>query len=183
MAGVSALQVMTDVLSVKSGDTVLVRGSAGGVGGFAVMIAKSLGARVIAVARGRGVDAARSLGADQVVDGSSDDWGSSIPPVDAALDLVGSGDPSSCLALVRPGGRLASLVGQPDQGAAADREIEASLVQIGVNTERLTRLAQLVDAGVVQPRIHESHSLDDIAAAFDSLAAGRVLGKIAIRMR
>lgn len=183
LAGISALQAVTEVLSVKSGDTVLVRGAAGGVGGMAVMIAKSLGATVIAVARGRGVEAARALGADQALDGGSDDWRSSIPPVDAALDLIAADDPSSCLALVRTGGRLASLVGQPDQAAAAERQIEASLVQTGVNTERLTRLAELVDAGVVQPRIHESHLLDDIAAAFGSLAAGGVLGKIAIRMR
>ena len=111
IAGITALQGLRDKGKVQPGQTVLINGAAGGVGTFAVQIAKSLGARVTGVCSARNVELLRSIGADEVIDYSHEDFARSAQHYDLLFDLVGNRSLSDCLRAVQPRGTYISCGG------------------------------------------------------------------------
>jgi NADPH:quinone reductase-like Zn-dependent oxidoreductase len=181
LAAISALEAVVDRLKVESGSRVLVHGSPGGVGPVAVALSKYLGGHVTATARGAGVDFMESSGADVVVDTAATDL-ASLGPFDHTLDLVGA-DPFEAVAVTRPGGRVVGLRVPPDQGAAAERGISAELQGTMITTERLDRLRDFVEEGVVKPHVVQTFGLEEIHQAFRVKEAGGVHGKVAVSVR
>jgi NADPH:quinone reductase len=166
---------------LKEGEWVLVHGAAGGVGLIAVALAKHCGGQVVAtVHRGR-TAALDGSGADEVIDTDTTDL-SSVQPFDLVLDLVGT-DPVLPVQVTRPGGRVVGLRTVPDQQAAAARGIEADLQATEVTPERLVRLADWVEQGVLVPTVGAAFDLAEIARAVSTKEAGGVPGKIAVRVR
>ena len=180
-AGVSALQAVAEGLGVQEGDRVLVHGASGGVGLYALAIAKHLGAHVVASAHGAGVTAVDGAGPDEVVDTDQTDL-ASLEPFDLTLDLV-SQDPVLPVAVTKPGGSVVSLLAPADQEAADAKGVSTSLQFTEVNTGRLERLAELAGQGVVLPRIVDTFALGDISAAFARKEAGGAHGKISVAVR
>ena len=181
LAGISALQAIVERLDVQPGSRVLVHGAAGGIGLFAVALARHLGGHVVATARGDGVAAASEIGADDVVDTGEFDL-TSLEQFDLTLDLVGR-DPVLPVTVTKPGGRVVGLAGLPDQEAAAAKGVAAVLQATEVTSERLDRFRDLVEQGVLWPHVGHRLDLGDIARAFELKAAGGVRGKIAIATR
>jgi len=105
LTGLTALISLEDTLKLKRGETILIQGGAGGVGGFAIALAKHLGARVIATASATNHDYLRSLGADEVIDYRSEDFTKRVKGVDAVFDTVGGEVTTRSFAVLRPGGR------------------------------------------------------------------------------
>ena len=112
LAAITALQGLRDKARVQPGHKVLINGASGGVGTFAVQIAKALGAKVTAVCSTRNVDIARSLGADHVIDYTQEEFTQSTTRFDAILDLAGSRPLSDCVRLLTPNGVYVSSVGR-----------------------------------------------------------------------
>jgi NADPH:quinone reductase len=189
-AAVTALRTV-ELLGITAGQRVVVMGATGGVGGYAVQMALSRGARVIATVRGD-ADEARRLGAEEVYDSQTADVIDALHAahpdgVDAVLDLVNGPDAIRRDAeVIRPGGRLVSTIFAADEGWFADRHItalnHASSANPLISPEGLTTVAQLLAAGTITARIRSTVDLDAAGQVLDQLRRGGLGGKAVIRL-
>jgi NADPH:quinone reductase-like Zn-dependent oxidoreductase len=180
LVGGSAVQAIMDHLKVQSGQRILIHGGAGGIGSIAVQIAKHLGAYVIATAFTEDVNFVAGLGADEVVDTKKDAFDRVVSNVDGVLDTVGGDVATKSYGVLRHGGVLVSMVAQPDERLMKEKGVTAISQFTQPTTERLTRLASLVDEGVVTPHVARTFSLDQAAEAFTYRETGQPAGKVVL---
>jgi NADPH:quinone reductase-like Zn-dependent oxidoreductase len=184
IAGLTALQALAGVAQVRPGQRVLIHGGAGGVGHFAVQIAKDLGAYVIATARAEKHSYLRELGADELVDYTRADFGT-LRDFDVVLDTVsGEYGPRSLPTLV-PGGVLVDVVGIGVDRTAVVRQADSSgrrFVEFYLQPSAadLIRLASVVDRGALRPSIQCTLPLIDAAKAHELSEGRRVQGKVVL---
>lgn len=184
LAALTALHGLVDAGGLQAGQRVLIHAAGGGVGHFAVQIAKALGAYVIATASDRRRDFAGSLGADEVIDYQSTDFATQVRDVDVVLDLVGRGYGARSLPLLRPGGVLVTAVDRVDKDLAAAAEAAGRVfapVTVEPDHVGLERLTGWIEAGNVRPHVAATFPLDSAGQAHSALAAG-VAGKIVLRV-
>lgn len=184
VAGITALQAMRDAAKVGPGSRVLVNGAAGGVGSFAVQIARALGAEVTAVCSGRNAALVSSLGASRVIDYTREDAARAIEaaaPYDAILDLVGTIPLARCVASLSARGVYLSSVGRTEWILrAALRSLVSRRVRVftaSPNTRDLEALARLVEAGEVRTVIDRRFDLVHVPDALRYSATERTRGK------
>jgi NADPH:quinone reductase-like Zn-dependent oxidoreductase len=182
LAGVSALQAL-ETLKTGKGSTILITGGSGGIGTFAVQIARSLGARVIATSRGSSVDYVKSLGADQVIDLDKGALPAGLRDVDAVLDTAGGDIYKGSFAALKKGGTIVSIAARPDAELAAQFGVTALPQMTEVATARLERLAGLVAAGHVKIHVDRVFPLGRVKDAFLAREAGHVKGKIVLKIK
>jgi NADPH:quinone reductase-like Zn-dependent oxidoreductase len=193
VSGLTALQALTDAGRVKQGDKVLVIGASGGVGSHAVQLAKAFGADVTGVCSSAKVDLVQSLGADHVIDYSTEDFVDGVHRYDVILDIAGNPAPARLRRALTPTG-TAVLVGGEEGGnltGGMNRQLRAMALSLFVR-QRLTsvmckerssdleRLTELIQAGKLTPRIDLTYPLDQVPQAMRYLDAGKARGKIAI---
>jgi alcohol dehydrogenase len=183
LAGISALQAIDEVLKVGTGSRILITGGSGGIGSFAIQIAKARGAHVATTCRGSSRDYVRKLGADEVIDFEKDPFPGSLHDYDAVLDTRGGDVYAACFSVLKKGGTIVTMAAMPDAERAAKHQVTALPVQAGVITERLQRLARLVDDGIVTVHVHGTFPLEKIKDAFLAREGGKVLGKIMLQIR
>lgn len=166
VVAVTALQALVDQAQLSAGQTVLIHGGAGNVGAYAVQLARLAGIRVIATASADDLAYVRELGAERVIDFRAERFEDVVKDVDAVLDLVGGETQQRSFQVLRPGGKLISAVSVPDQGLARSHGVEASFFLVGVTSDRLEAIADLIDRGELTTRVgavlpiadaHESH--------------------------
>ena len=189
-AGVTALRTV-ELLGIASGQRVVVMGATGGVGGYAVQMARARGAHVIATVRGD-VAEARRLGAEEVYDSQAADVIGALRAdhpsgVDAVLDLVSGPDAIRRDAeVIQPGGRLVSTIFAADEGWFAERQItaynHASSRNPLISPEGLTEVAQMLADGTITTRIRATVDLDAAGQVLDELRHGGLRGKALIRL-
>lgn len=193
VSGSTALQALRDHAQVRPGEKVLVTGASGGVGSFAVQIAKASGVEVTALAGAAKHDAVRALGADHVVDRDQPDLGKSR--YDAIVDIAGRRPLAQLRRALTPHGRLV-IVGGETGGRLLDgmgRQFRAALLspfvgeRLGffVNRENaadLVALAGLAEAGAISPLVDRVYPLAETAAAVRRLVAGHVTGKVVVSL-
>jgi alcohol dehydrogenase len=179
LVGVSALQALTEHIRLQKGQKLFIAGGSGGIGTIAIQIAKHIGAYVATTVPPEGIEAARQLGADEVIDYENQDFTTLLHNYDAVYDLVGKEfDPM--LRILRRGGVGVSMVAQPNEQLAKELGVSAYLQSTKVTTERLAELAELVEAAIVQPQVDAVFTLDTIVQAFQSKESGQTVGKIVI---
>ena len=195
VAGLTAVQGLRDHGNVRSGDRVLVNGASGGVGTFAVQIAKALGADVTAVCSTANVDLQRSIGADHVVDYTRADFTRSGRRYDLMIDVAGSRSWRACKRVLEPQASLV-LIGGPKTNRLLGPLAHVIKVKIGAAVARrkavffiakltqadLVVLAGLLEAGKVTPVIDRRYELSEIADAFRYLGEGHARGKIVVTL-
>jgi NADPH:quinone reductase-like Zn-dependent oxidoreductase len=181
LAGVSAMEAITERLMVEPGSRVLVHGASGGVGLFAVALAKHLGGHVVATVHRNGSAGMNESGVDDVVNTDTTDL-ASLPPFDLTLDLVGD-DPMLPVNVTKPGGRVVGLRIMADEPSAAEKGVAVTLQATEITTERLNRLRDYVEKGVLVPHMPLTFSLAEVPRAFSVKEKGGVPGKIAINTR
>lgn len=194
MGAVTALQLLRDIGKVQPGQRVLINGAAGGVGTFAVQIAKWLGADVTAVCSTRNVDMVRSLGADHVIDYTQQDFTHMGRRYDVILDNVGNHSLSACRRALTPDGTLIPNSGAGGRWIGAFRRVAAgSLVSrftrqkirlkvAAIHTDDLNVLRELIEAGTVRPVVDRTYPLADVPDAIRYLEEGHVPGKVVISL-
>jgi len=198
---------LRDELDIQPGQHVFISGGAGGVGSFAIPIAKWLGARVTTTASPRGRELVERLGADRVIDYTSEKFEDVLDMVDAAFDLIGGETLTRTFRIVKRGGTVLSIAGMPEpQTATKDLERGFPLTALfwvislkyriqakrhGVNYRYLfmrpdgpglADLASLVDAGKISPIIDQAMPFDRIAEALAYLEEGHAKGKVVVTM-
>jgi NADPH:quinone reductase-like Zn-dependent oxidoreductase len=182
LAGLSAWQGLFDHGGLKSGQRVLVTGAAGGVGGFAVQLAKSGGAYVIGTASTANVATARELGVDEVVDRTKVRFEEVVEPVDLAFDTVGGDLLERSPDVVRAGGSVVSVAEEPSQERAAERGITGHYFVVEPSREQLIELAKLADRGDLRPTIDRVYPVADARKAFERSVGAHASGKIVLQV-
>ena len=195
IAGITALQALRDKGKVQPGQKVFINGASGGVGTFAVQIAKSFGADVTGVCSTRNVDLVRSLGADHVIDYTKEDFAKGTERYDVILDNVPNHSLSECRHILNPKGKYVMIGGGGPNDSRwvgpFGRVIHALLVspfisqEMGMmmadaNQKDLTVLADMMQSGKVKPVIDRTYKLDEVPAAIAYLEEGHARGKVVI---
>jgi NADPH2:quinone reductase len=185
LAGVSALMCI-DPMRLKKGDVVVILGAAGGIGGFAVQLAKAAAAHVVAVTRESNAGYVRGLGADEVLDYTTEDPHKKIHTAypEGVAGIVHAGGDKDELArltdLVRKGGHVASMRGGADVEKLAQHEVTGLNVVTMVTTASLERLADMVGEGTIKRPAIKTFPLDRAGEAFKEIADGHVRGKLIV---
>jgi NADPH:quinone reductase-like Zn-dependent oxidoreductase len=192
LAGVTALQGLRDIAAVKPGDSVLINGASGGVGTFAVQIAKALGAEVTGVCSTRNLDLARSLGADHVIDYTEEDFTRSGRRYDLIFDLVGNHALSACRRCLTPagtlvlssgrGGRVLGPIGRITRAFMLSPFVSQTMRPLlaASNPERLAALTALIEAGKLTPAIDRTYALSEVPEAMRYFEEEHARAKIVI---
>jgi NADPH:quinone reductase-like Zn-dependent oxidoreductase len=193
ISGGTALQALTDVGRVQPGQTVLVLGASGGVGGYAVQLARALGAEVTGVCSTAKLDHVKSLGAHHVLDHTREDWADGTRRYDLVLDIAGNPPLRRLRRALAPRG-TAVFVGGEHGGAVTgmSRQLRGALLVSPVVTQRFAlllareraedyeRLTRLIESGELTPRVDRSYPLEQAAEAVRLLESGQIRGKVAI---
>jgi len=207
LAGLTALQALRDELGVKPGQKVLISGGAGGVGTFAIQIAKWLGADVTTTASQRGEPLVRSLGCDEVIDYTSQDISKAGRRFDAGFDLIGGNTLEQMFEIMKPGTKIVSVAALPEpQTAIRDlggrRALSAIfwLISYGIRSRArragisyrylfmhpggsdLAQLAELIEQGKLKVTVDRTYPFANISEALAYLESGRAKGKVVVTM-
>jgi NADPH:quinone reductase-like Zn-dependent oxidoreductase len=193
VAGLTALQGLRDHGKVQEGSTVLVNGAAGGVGTFAVQIAKTLGARVTGVCSTRNLELVRSIGADEVIDYTQEDFTTGNQHYDVILDCIGNHSFSDCKRVLKPLARSVIIGGPHDISMTTllSRMLKTSLVSLSgrqkavmfiakANQADLVVIGELIASGKIKPVIDKVYNLNESAAAIRHVEEGHARGKVII---
>jgi NADPH:quinone reductase-like Zn-dependent oxidoreductase len=192
VSGGTALRALVDIGRVQAGQSVLVLGASGGVGSYAVQLAKAFGAEVTGVCSGTKTDLVASLGADHVIDYNRDDFADGMRTYDLVLDIAGNPSLGRLRRSLEPrgaavfiGGEGAGAItgmGRQLRGASISPFLKQRLVLL-VTKERATdyeRLTDLIETGQVVPSLDRTYPLHELPLAMQHLETGQVRGKIAI---
>jgi len=193
VSGITALQALTEIGKLERGQDVLVIGASGGVGSYAVQIAKALGARVTGVASARKADLVRSLGADAVIDYAAGDYLDGSMRYDLVIDIGGRNPLRRLRRALTPRGTLVIVGGEGGDRLTGGfgRQLRAALLSpfisqrmaMFISTEHyryIETLAGFIERGEVTPAVGRRYRLDEAPAAIADLAAGRAEGKSVI---
>jgi NADPH:quinone reductase-like Zn-dependent oxidoreductase len=182
MGALTAWQALVDVAKLQPGQTVLIHGGSGGVGSFAIQIAKARGARVIATASTANQDLLKQLGADVAVDYTRTKFEDVAKDVDAVLDPVGKDTLARSYAVVKKGGIVMSLVARPHPAELKKNGIRGAGISVHADFEDLAEIAQLIDQGKIKPVVTQVVSLNDAVAAQQQAATHHTRGKVVLRI-
>jgi alcohol dehydrogenase len=207
LAGLTALQALRDELDVKRGQRVFISGGAGGVGTFAIQIARWLGAHVTTTASKRGEALVRSLGCDEVIDYTTQDLSKAGRQFDAGLDLVGGESLRQMFEVVKPGARIVSIAALPEPQTAINdlggrRALSVLFWVISYATRQrarragigyrylfmhpsgsdLAQLAELIERGKLRVIIDKTYPFAEISEALAYLEQGHAKGKVVVAM-
>ncbi len=176
----TAWQALLEVANLKHGQTVLAHAGAGGVGSFAIQLARTAGARVIATASGSGVELARQLGADQVIDYRLERFEDMLSDIDVVLDTVRDDTQQRSFGVLRSGGTLVSTTSPPDEALAKAHNVTATFVFHQSDGSRLAKIVERLDVGTLKVLVDRTVLLRDFGGAFEYQASGRARGKIIV---
>ncbi|GAA1703242.1 NADP-dependent oxidoreductase [Fodinicola feengrottensis] len=207
LAGLTALQALRDELAVAKGSKIFISGGAGGVGTFAIQLAKWLGAEVATTASVRGAELTKRLGADVIVDYTTEKFDDLLHGYDGAFELIGGETLDRAFRILKPGAKIVSVAGRPEP-ATARLDLKAGILltalfwAISIGTRRkarrrgityryllmhpsgddLTLLAGLLDSGKLEVVLDRTFAFQDIAEAMTYLESGRAKGKIVVTL-
>lgn len=183
LAGVSAIQALIDQAQLKSGQKVLVHGAAGGIGSFAVQLAKHLGAHVAATAATEDLDYVKSLGADEVIDYKTQDFSALVKDYDVVFDTVGGKTFTKSHQVLKPGGVLVTMAAQPDEVLAKQFGVTAVHQNTQVTRARLARLSELLEQKVLTVHVDKAFPLEQAGEAQAYIQTGKHRGKVVLKVK
>ncbi|HAE84477.1 MAG TPA: NADPH:quinone reductase [Ktedonobacter sp.] len=182
LAATAAWQALFEVGGLKEGQKVLVHGGAGGVGTFAVQMAKLKGARVLATASDQNVEFVKKLGADEVIDYRTTPFETIAHSVDVVLHLIGGETQQRSWGVLKAGGMLVSLLGPPSQEDAAKYGVRAAFLGAQPTTGLLKEFADLLDRGQIKPHVGKVFPLEQARQAQELKRHGHTRGKIVLKI-
>jgi NADPH:quinone reductase-like Zn-dependent oxidoreductase len=207
LVGLTAWQVLVECAKLKRGQKILIHAGSGGVGTFAIQLAKHIGATVATTTSTENVDLVKSLGADIVIDYKKEDFEKALNDYDVVLNSLGRDTLEKSLEVLKPGGKLISISGPPDLAFAKEsglnwflqqamrllsfgirrkserHGISYSFVFMRADGEQLGKITSLIESGVIQPVVDRIFPFQATNEAMNYLATGRAKGKVVINVR
>lgn len=207
LVGLTAWQALIEKGNLKKGQKVLIHAGSGGVGTFAIQLAKHLGSSVATTTSTKNVDWVKRLGADVVIDYKKDDFEKILSGYDLVLNSLGGDTLKKSAQVLKVGGKLISISGPPDVEFAKEAGLNWALRQVmcllsyGINKktkrnqvsysflfmkangEQLKRITALIDAGDIHPVIDQTFPFESTKAALDYVETGRARGKVVVKIR
>lgn len=207
LVGLTAWQALTERANLKKGQKVLIHAGSGGVGTFAIQLAKHIGATVATTTSTANIDLVKSLGADVVIDYRKDDFEKVLRDYDVVLNSLGKDTLEKSLAVLKPGGKLISISGPPDPDFAKDLELGWALRQVmrflsyGIrrkakrhrvsysflfmraNGDQLREITSLIDSGSIRPVVDRVFPFESTKEAIAYVETGRAKGKVVVKLR
>jgi NADPH:quinone reductase-like Zn-dependent oxidoreductase len=181
LAALTAHQAF-EQMKLERGQTVLIHAASGGVGHYAVQLAKARGAKVIASASGKNREFVLGLGADEFVDYTAQPFEEVVKNVDAVFDCVGGDTLPRSFGTIKKGGWLVSIVAQPSEELAKQYGIQIARVLVHPSRTDLELLSKLVASGKLKSHVSQSFPLERVADAHRALETGRTVGKIVLEV-
>lgn len=183
LVGASTVQALEEHIKLQAGQKILIQGGAGGIGSTAIQLAKSLGAYVATTVATRDTDFVKKLGADEVIDYKTQKFEEIVKDFDAVFDTVGGETAEKSLSVLKNGGVIVSMLGQPNPELAKEKNITSVGQFTKTTTEHLQRLASLVDAGRIKIQIDKEYPLEQVRDAFDYQENIHPRGKVVISIK
>jgi NADPH:quinone reductase-like Zn-dependent oxidoreductase len=183
LAALTAWQALVTNAKVKSGDKVLIHSAAGGVGHYAVQIAKFLGAHVIGTSSANNRDFVLSLGADEHIDYQNQQFEDRAADLDFVLDTIGGDNIDRSLEIIKPGGTLISIPSGLNEAVTEKSKakgINGYFILVQSNGEDMAKIAELLESGVIKSHVSATFSLDKIGDAHLQVETGKTRGKVVI---
>ena len=207
LTALTAWQTLVEKAGLKAGEKVLIHAGSGGVGVFAIQLAKHLGATVATTTSSANIPLVKSLGADIVIDYKKDDFEKILSDYDVVLNTLGADTLFKSLKVLKSGGRLISISGPPDPSFAKEaglswllkivmrllsykirknakrRKVHYSFVFMKANGAQLQQITNLIDSGVMRPVVDRVFPFDSTKEAMEYVKTGRAKGKVVIKLR
>jgi NADPH:quinone reductase-like Zn-dependent oxidoreductase len=181
-AGSTAWKALVETGDLKAGQTVLIHGGSGGVGHFAIQIAKARGAKVIATASTANQDFLKQMGADVAVDYTKQKFEDVAKDVDLVLDSVGEDTLKRSYGVVKKGGMIVSIVDDVDRNELATHGIRGTTIRTEPNEKTLEELARLIDSKKIMPVVSQVLPLSEVGKAHQQIATRHTRGKIVLKV-
>jgi NADPH:quinone reductase-like Zn-dependent oxidoreductase len=182
LAALTAWQMLFELAQLRAGQRVLVHAAAGGVGGFAVQLAKHVGATVTGTARAENASYVRELGADHVIDYRASRFEDVARDMDLVLDLVGGDTQHRSWSVLKRGGMLVTACDQPLALSAHIAGVRALRVSVRPDGGQLSKISELIDAGRLRVHVSETFPLAEAARAHACIQTGHTRGKLVLRV-
>ncbi len=182
LAATTAWQSLVDEAKLNAGQTVLVHGGSGGVGSFAIQIAKARGAKVIATASTAHQDLLKQLQVDQAIDYTTTKFEDMVKDVDVVLNCVRAEALARSYGVVKKGGIIVSITDEPDQTECAKHGIRGSRLGAHPDANVLEELTKLIEAGKMKPIVSQTLPLADASKAHQQIETHHTLGKIVLKV-
>jgi NADPH:quinone reductase-like Zn-dependent oxidoreductase len=207
LVGLTAWQALIEKANLKKGQKVLIHAGSGGVGTFAIQLAKHVGATVATTTSTANIELVTRLGADVAIDYKREDFGDTLRDYDVVLHTLGAETLAKSLGVLKPGGQLVSITGPPDpdfaraQGsswalrqimrvlsfrirrAAKRRHVHYAFLFMSANGDQLREMAALIDAGVIRPVVDRVFPFAETEKALAYVETGRAKGKVVVAVR
>jgi len=182
IVAMTAWQALIDTAKLKSGQTVLIHGGSGGVGSFAIQIAKARGAKVIATASTANQDLLKQLGADVAIDYTKQKFEDVAKDVDVVLDSIGGDTLVRSYGVVKKGGIIVSLVARPKESELEKHGIRGAALNVEPNSEELAEIGKLIDNKKIKVIVSQTFPLSEAMKAQEQVATGHTRGKIVLKV-
>lgn len=183
LVGTSAVQAIEEHIKLSSGQRILIHGGTGGIGHVAIQLAKSKGAYIATTVSAKDMDFVKNLGADQVIDYETQVFEDILKDIDSVFDTVGGEVTDKSFKVLKKGGTLVSMLGQPSQELAQKHPVTAIGQNTVTNTQHLSRLAELVGSGKITVHIDKVFPLEQVKEAFRHLEEGHPQGKVVLKIK
>lgn len=207
LVGLTAWQALVEIAELRKGQKVFIHAGAGGVGTFAIQLAKHLGATVATTTSAANIDLVRRLGADVVIDYRADDFETVLHDYDVVLNSLDNETLRKSLRVLKPGGKLISISGPPDPAfarelgkpwtlgpvmrvlshrirkAAKRRQISYSFLFMRASGDQLREITSLIDAGIIKPVMDRVFPFESTNEAMAYVDKGRAKGKVVVKVK
>jgi NADPH:quinone reductase-like Zn-dependent oxidoreductase len=183
LTSLTAIWALEDTAKLKRGETILIQGGAGGVAGFAIQLAKHIGATVITTASAKNHDYAKKLGADQIIDYQKEDFTALGRICDVVFDTVGGEVQARSYEVLKPSGRLVWIAPAPAGSTPSRSDVQVLRPKVDRDRAHLERMAELLEAGAVWPPTITRYKLADAAEAHRISEARHLQGKLVLEAR
>ena len=182
IVALTAWQALIDTAKLKAGQTVLIHGGSGGVGSFAIQIAKAHGAKVIATASTANQELLKQLGADVAIDYTKQNFENVAKDVDVVLDSIGKDTLARSYGVVKKGGIIVSLVARPDPAELEKHGIRGEALSVDPNSDELSEIGKLIDEKKINVIVSQTFPLSEARKAQEQVATGHTRGKIVLKV-
>jgi NADPH:quinone reductase-like Zn-dependent oxidoreductase len=182
IVAMTAWQALVDTAKLSAGQTVLIHGGSGGVGSFAIQIAKARGAKVIATASTANQDFLKQLGADLAIDYTKQKFEDVAKDVDVVLDSIGGDTLARSYGVVKKGGIIVSLVARPKESELQKHSIRGAALNVEPNSAELAEIGKLIDDRKIKVIVSQTFPLSEAMKAQEQVATGHTRGKIVLKI-